>query len=51
MDVGQGYRVYFTNRDNRIVFLLVGGDKHSQENDIEIAKRMAEGIQANGKIF
>lgn len=39
--VGKGYRVYFTNKDNRIVFLLVGGDKSTQDEDIKTAKKMA----------
>ena len=41
VDVGKGYRVYFTNKDNRIVFLLVGGDKSTQDEDIKTAKKMA----------
>jgi len=39
--VGKGYRVYFTNKDNRIVFLLAGGDKSTQDEDIKTAKKMA----------
>ena len=41
INVGKGYRVYFTNKDNRIVFLLVGGDKSTQDTDIKTAKKMA----------
>lgn len=41
IDVGKGYRVYFTNKDNKIIFLLVGGDKSTQDDDIKIAKKMA----------
>lgn len=44
VDVGKGYRVYFTNKDNRIVFLLVGGDKSTQDEDIKIAKKMASEV-------
>ena len=44
IDVGKGYRIYFTNKDSRIVFLLVGGDKSSQNKDIETAKKMAEEV-------
>lgn len=36
---GPGYRVYFGEVDDTIVFLLCGGDKSSQERDIERAKR------------
>ena len=41
INVGKGYRVYFTNKDNRIVFLLVGGDKSTQDADIKTARKMA----------
>ena len=36
---GPGYRVYFGEVDDTIVFLLCGGDKSSQERDIERAQR------------
>ena len=49
IDVGKGYRVYFTNNGKRIVILLVGGDKSTQDADIKTAKKMAEGIDY-GKI-
>ena len=35
---GGGYRVYFGEKDGDIVVLLCGGDKDSQEKDIELAK-------------
>lgn len=38
---GPGYRVYFTQQGDSIYLLLIGGDKTSQEKDIEKAKRMA----------
>ena len=41
INVGKGYRVYFTNKDNKIVFLLVGGDKSTQDADIKTARKMA----------
>lgn len=34
IDVGLGYRVYFTLRGRKIVLLLAGGDKSSQDADI-----------------
>ena len=49
IDVGKGYRVYFTNNGKRIVILLAGGDKSTQDADIRIAKKMAEDIDC-GKI-
>ena len=42
--LGKGYRVYFTNKNNRVVILLVGGDKSTQEEDIKTAKKMAEEV-------
>ena len=44
VDVGKGYRVYFTNKNNKIVILLVGGDKSTQCEDIKIAKKMASEV-------
>jgi len=41
IDYGPGYRVYFTQRKQEIVILLCGGDKSTQNKDIEAAKRMA----------
>lgn len=35
---GSGYRVYFGEDGDRIVVLLCGGDKSTQERDIERAK-------------
>jgi len=36
--LGPGYRVYFGQIDNRLMLLLCGGDKTSQQRDIEFAK-------------
>lgn len=44
IDVGPGYRVYYTIRERRVVWLLGGGDKDSQERDIKRAKEMAAGL-------
>lgn len=41
IDVGPGYRVYYTLRDEQVVLLLCGGDKDTQERDIKRAKEMA----------
>ena len=40
--VGPGYRLYFVHRGQRMIFLLMGGDKASQRRDIKRAKAMAE---------
>ena len=39
--VGPGYRVYYSMRKEKIVLLLCGGDKGSQDRDIEKAKEVA----------
>lgn len=43
--VGPGYRVYFTMMGSEVVLLLVGGDKGSQERDIDKAKQLANQIR------
>jgi putative addiction module killer protein len=37
IDVGPGYRVYYSTRGDRLLLLLLGGDKSTQERDIELA--------------
>lgn len=39
IDVGAGYRVYYAQAGERLVLLLAGGDKGSQNADIERAVR------------
>ena len=41
VDVGAGYRIYYTIRNDAVVILLCGGDKSRQPSDIERARRMA----------
>ena len=40
--VGPGYRLYYVIRDGRIILLLCGGNKSTQERDIKKAKEMVK---------
>ena len=42
LDFGPGYRVYFTQGGDELVLLLIGGDKASQQRDIDDALRLAK---------
>ena len=42
---GPGYRVYFTQEDDVVVILLVGGDKSTQTKDITRAKAMQKELE------
>jgi putative addiction module killer protein len=42
IDFGPGYRVYFIQHDSFTVVLLAGGDKHSQDSNIEQAIKIAK---------
>ena len=41
IDYGPGYRVYFVQRGQTLVILLAGGDKHTQDRDIETGLELA----------
>ena len=40
IDYGPGYRLYYTIRDQTIVFLLCGSDKRNQDRAIRLAKEL-----------
>ena len=37
INFAKGYRIYFKETDGKIIILLIGGDKSSQQKDIEKA--------------
>jgi putative addiction module killer protein len=39
VDCGPGYRVYFGQKGRTLVVLLCGGDKRTQDRDIQLAKQ------------
>lgn len=45
IDIGPGYRVYYTLRGELVVLLLCGGDKDGQERDIRRAKELAAQLE------
>ena len=40
INYAKGYRIYFKEKDGKIIVLLIGGDKSSQKIDIEKAKEI-----------
>lgn len=48
---GPGYRLYFARHGQRVIFLLCGGDKGSQDRDIRTAqavwKRLKEKMESD----
>ncbi len=46
IDYGPGYRVYFAQRGKVVALLLIGGDKSTQQHDIETAIKLAKEWQS-----
>lgn len=44
IDYAKGYRVYFKESDNKIIILLIGGNKSKQQKDIIKAKEILKRI-------
>ena len=45
IDYGPGYRIYYKDTGREIIILLCGGDKRTQETDIEEAKKIARNYE------
>lgn len=44
INYAKGYRVYFNESGGKIIILLIGGDKSTQQKDIEKAKEVLKRI-------
>ena len=40
VNFAKGYKVYFKEKDGKIIVLLIGGDKSTQQQDIKKAKEI-----------
>jgi putative addiction module killer protein len=45
IDYSKGYRIYFKEKEGKIIILLVGGEKSTQQKDIEKAKEIWKRIK------
>ena len=45
INYGPGYRVYFVKRGQAVVILLCGGDKSSQDRDVQLALQLAKELE------
>jgi putative addiction module killer protein len=45
INYAKGYRVYFNEKNGKIIILLIGGDKSTQQKDIEAAKEILKKIK------
>lgn len=45
IDFGPGYRVYYSQRGNRLLLLLAGGDKSTQKKDIDLAITLSKSFE------
>lgn len=45
INYAKGYRIYFKEKKGKIIILLIGGDKSTQQTDIEKAKEIWEKIK------
>ncbi len=44
INYAKGYRIYFNEKDGKIIILLIGGDKSTQQKDIEKVKEILRKI-------
>lgn len=44
IDYAKGYRIYLKEKEGRLIILLIGGDKSTQQKDIKKAKEILRQI-------
>ena len=44
IDYAKGYRIYLKEKEGRLIILLIGGDKSTQQKDIKKAKEILHQI-------
>ena len=42
---GPGYRIYYTKKEDKVILLLIGGDKSTQQKDIKKAKEILKELK------
>lgn len=45
INFSKGYRIYFCEKEGKIIVLLIGGDKSSQQGDIKKAKEILKNLK------
>jgi putative addiction module killer protein len=47
VDIGPGYRLYFTRKGSIVIVMLAGGDKSTQARDIKRAQRILKQLESD----
>ena len=47
VDIGHGYRLYFTRKGSILIVMLAGGDKSTQARDIKRAQRILKQLESD----
>jgi len=47
VDIGPGYRLYFTRKGSIVIVMLAGGDKSTQARDIRRAQRILKQLESD----
>lgn len=45
INYGPGYRLYYIQKNETLILLLCGGDKSTQQKDIELAQELKKGLK------